>query len=183
MRVLLHSCCAPCAVTVVPALAEHEVTAFFYNPNIQPCVEFGRRLAAMDSYAAGAGLEYVRREHYGLEAFLQALAGQWRRPERCRACYRLRLGAAARTAAEMRRDAFTTTLLASPYQDREALGRIGGEEGARHGVEFLFPDLRGRFREGQRQAQEMGLYRQKYCGCIFSEYEAEVARRERQRGE
>lgn len=187
MRILLHTCCGPCSVATIPHLAAgHRVTALFYNPNIHPFAEFSRRLEAMDALVAalpeGLLAGYLRRDEYGLETFLQAIGEARGGPARCRACYRLRLAEAARVAAETGHQAFTTTLLISPYQDRRGLGEVGEEEAARHGLQFLFPDLRPLFREGQRQAQELGLYRQKYCGCIFSEYEAEQGRRERQRG-
>ncbi len=182
MRVLLHTCCGPCTIATAPVLAaEHEVTAFFHNPNIHPPDELARRLAAMETLATATGLPLLRREEYGLDTFLAAIGEHTAGPERCRACYRLRLGETARVAAEMRQEAFTTTLLISPYQDRQALGEVGEEMAREHGVAFLFPDWRPLFREGQRQAQEMGLYRQKYCGCIFSKAEAEQAR-ERRRG-
>lgn len=182
MRVLLHTCCGPCTIATAPVLAaEHEVTAFFYNPNIHPQDELTRRLEAIGTLAAATGLPLLRREEYGLDAFLAAVGGHTAGPERCRVCYRLRLGETARLAAETGREGFTTTLLISPYQDRPALGKVGEEMAQEHGVTFLFPDWRPLFREGQRQAQEMGLYRQKYCGCIFSKAEAEQAR-ERRRG-
>jgi len=180
LRLLLHTCCAPCSVAVAPRLAaEHELAAFFYNPNIHPYAEFSRRLQAMEQLATSIGLALTKREDYGLQDFLEALGSTHQRPARCQFCYRLRLGEAARFAAETGHEGLTSTLLVSPFQDREALGRIGQEEAARYGLQFLFPDLRPLFREGLRQAQQQDLYRQRYCGCIFSEYEAEEARRRR----
>ncbi|MDR0381270.1 MAG: epoxyqueuosine reductase QueH [Oscillospiraceae bacterium] len=168
---LLHVCCAPCSIRCVASLREEgiEPTLFWYNPNIHPFTEYRSRRDALVDYAGRVGAALVQRDEYGLRAFLAAVG-----PEgagRCAHCYRVRLEETARRAAACGCDSFSTTLLISPYQDHEALRAAAGEAAARHGVNFLYRDFRPLFRAGQREAGELNLYRQKYCGCIFSEEE------------
>lgn len=151
-------------------LAEgHEVEAVFVNPNIHPSTEFERRLEAARSAAASAGVRIVHEDPYGLREFLRAVV--FHEDERCRICYRMRLGRAAELAKALGHDAFTTTMLVSTQQDHAAI-RAAGEEAAREqGVEFLYRDFRPRVMEGVRESKASGLYRQQYCGCVFSEWE------------
>ncbi|MCL2747954.1 MAG: epoxyqueuosine reductase QueH, partial [Oscillospiraceae bacterium] len=109
---------------------------------------------------------------YGLRPFLRAVGTRFdARCERCEICYRIRLEAAARYAAHGGYEGFSTTLLISPYQQHDRLRAIGEQVSLRYGVRFVYQDFRPMFRAGQNAAREMGLYRQKYCGCIFSEEE------------
>jgi predicted adenine nucleotide alpha hydrolase (AANH) superfamily ATPase len=150
----------------------HDVTAHWYNPNIHPAQEYRARLAAFREYLVREWVPAVIDDQYGLGQFLSLVwPGEAQRPERCHACYRSRLGATARAAARGGFDAFTSTLLGSPYQPHRAVTQIGEAAGAREGVIFLDLDWRPGFRAGQRAADEMGLYRQGYCGCVFSEAE------------
>jgi tRNA threonylcarbamoyladenosine dehydratase len=110
-------------------------------------------------------------DKYGLDLFLQSIGHETEMPGRCKICYRLRLERTAAFASEHGFDAFSTSLLISPYQQHETIQRIGGELAARYGVEFLYRDFRPLFRKGQAAARARGLYMQKYCGCIFSEKE------------
>ena len=169
MRLLLHCCCGPCAVEVADRFRclGDDVTGWFFNPNIHPEQERRQRedtlVAAADAIAlpllpAGPGM--------GLYEFLSAMAGEGR--TRCRACYGLRLGATARQAAEHEFDAFSSTLLISPYQALDVIEEVGKEAGGRSGVDFRFADLRGDYRASCERARELGLYRQNYCGCLFS---------------
>ena len=168
-KILLHSCCAPCSVYCVDALRREslEPTSLWFNPNIHPWTEYELRRDALLQYGALAGVEVRILEDYGLRGFVRAVAADIDR--RCAHCYALRLGAAAEYAAEHGYGAFTSSLLISPYQDHELLRTVGEAAGRRYGVEFLYRDFRPGFREGQSMAREMGLYMQKYCGCIFSE--------------
>lgn len=146
-------------------------TAYFYNPNIHPLLEFRKRLKAVQVLCERERLPLLACEVYGLEGFLQALAGRHSGLERCRLCYGMRLEAAARCAAEHGFPRFTTTLLASPQQDRDAVCRLGHEAARRFGVDFDDTDRRALHDAGVERARRLQLYRQQYCGCIFSEYE------------
>ena len=175
MKLLLHCCCGPCATVVADHFrkAGDEVVGWFLNPNIHPEQERLRREAVSAEGArkmklallpAGPGM--------GFEEFLLAVARRARRgTTRCRACYDLRVTAAARQAAEGGFDGFSTTLLISPYQDVEAIAEAGRAAGDRFGVAFRFADLRESYGESCGRARELGLYRQNYCGCRFSELE------------
>jgi len=172
VNLLLHCCCGPCAATV----ADHfrslgdEVTGWFYNPNIHPAEEHRRREATFEQMAKAISLPVLRRRSgAGLLRFLLALAAGGGR--RCQACYELRLRATAREAAVRGFDAFSTTLLISPYQDVPAIGEMARALAERMGVQFRFADLRSRYPESCHRAQELDLYRQNYCGCLFSRLE------------
>ena len=169
--VLLHCCCAPCAISTVNSLREqgHEVTAFWYNPNIHPYLEHQRRLESMQALAQKMDLPLITAEGYEMLAYFRAVVGH--EGNRCPDCYRLRLKKTAEVAAENGFAAFTTTLLISPYQKHELLRQIGEEMAGEQGVAFYYQDFRKGFREGQRLAKELELYRQKYCGCVYSEWE------------
>ncbi len=169
MKFLLHICCAPCAVYPVEVLREagHRVHGFFFNPNIHPYQEFARRRAALKDYADRLGLPVIWDDRYDLEGFLRLVA--FREKERCRFCYHLRLTAAARVARGGKFEAFTTTLLYSKYQEHELIRELGQEVGREVGVSFYYQDFREGWARGRDQARELGLYRQQYCGCIFSE--------------
>jgi len=146
-------------------------TAFFYNPNIHPLLEFRKRLKATQVFCERERVPLIACEAYGLEEFLQALAGRHSGPERCAVCYGLRLEAAARCAAEKGFPRFTTTLLVSPHQDREAVCRLGHAAARRFGATFDDTDRRALHDAGVERARHLQLYRQQYCGCIFSECE------------
>ena len=169
--VLLHTCCAPCAVRCIEVLREEDfaVTAFWYNPNIHPYTEYRSRRNTLTEHAAAIHLPVLLKDEYGLRPFLQTVGTDF--DNRCENCYRTRLEETARTAAENGFDAFTTTLLISPYQNHELIIKVANEVAANHGVSFLYRDFRPYFREGQQKARDNGFYMQKYCGCIFREEE------------
>ena len=172
-EVLVHICCAPDAAYGVRALRErHDVTGFFYNPNIHPREEIRKRLRATldlrekDPFplVVGAG---------GEEAWEEAALGMEDEPERgrrCEACVRLRLRETARKAAELGMPAFATVLTVSPKKDAAMVNRVGREEGERSGVRFVEADLKkgDGYLKSVRASREMGLYRQSYCGCRYS---------------
>lgn len=172
-RILLHACCGPCATYPTVRLRDEGfvVTAFWYNPNIHPFSEHERRRAALEQFAAAVQLATLIAPDYEMAGFFRAVVGQEAFRERCRICYRLRLERTAQAARAGGYDAFTTTLLISPYQDEEALREIGTAAGEAAGVPFYYE----RFREGWsvrgRMAREHQLYRQQYCGCVYSEWE------------
>lgn len=169
MNLFLHMCCGPCSVYPVDALREqgHQLTGWFYNPNIHPYKEFRRRLDTAVDYARRVDLSLLVKDDYPLEDFLtRALTA----PQgRCSVCYRLRLDEAARTAKAGGFDAFTTTLLVSPYQKHELIKLAAGEAAAAFDIPFFYQDFRPGWKQGVAKSIAMELYRQPYCGCIFSE--------------
>jgi predicted adenine nucleotide alpha hydrolase (AANH) superfamily ATPase len=169
MKVLLHICCANCAIYPVKVLREenHQVHGYFFNHNIHPFQEFQRRLATVKDYAGRVELEVLYREDYLLDEFLAQVAQN--SDLRCDYCYHSRLEATARTAAEQGYDAFSTTLLYSRYQQHETIRKHGEILARHHGLDFLYRDFRVGWREGIETSKAMGLYRQQYCGCIYSE--------------
>jgi len=171
MRILLHTCCAPCTIFPLKVLRQsgHRVTGYFFNPNIHPYREFHKRQTTLREYARSVGLEALFPEGYDLEDFLTRTS-PWG-AERCRACYRFRLEAAAREGLARSCEAFSTTLLYSRYQKHDWIREAGEEIGSRTGLPFFYSDFRTGWREGVAESRALGLYRQAYCGCIFSEKE------------
>ena len=169
MKLLLHACCAPCANMPIESLRDEgiDVTGFWYNPNIHPFTEYRSRQNTLVDYAKTISLPLVVVDDYGLRTFVQAVADDI--DSRCGYCYHCRMEETAKYAKENGFDAFTTTLLISPYQNHEILCQVGQEMGEKYGVTFLYRDFRPLFRGGQERARELELYMQKYCGCVFSE--------------
>ncbi len=167
--VLLHCCCAPCSLSCIdPLRAEGiEPTAFWYNPNIHPWKEYQARRDCLAEYVPTIGMKLIVQEEYGLRDFVRHVADDI--DHRCAYCYGHRIEETARFAAEHGYPAFTTTLLASVYQDHEAIAAAAERYAAQYGVEFLYRDFRPNFRAGNQRARELGFYMQKYCGCVFSE--------------
>jgi len=171
MKILLHVCCANCSIYPVKILREqnHQVTGFFFNHNIHPYQEFQRRLVTVKDYAARVELPMVYCEDYFLEEFLAQVAQD---PQaRCSYCYLSRLTETARIAAEQGFDGFTTSLLYSRYQQHDLIRQAGEELADQYGLQFIYADYRRGWQEGIRVSKEMSLYRQQYCGCIYSEKE------------
>jgi predicted adenine nucleotide alpha hydrolase (AANH) superfamily ATPase len=147
----------------------HEVGGAFVNPNIHPYVEFEKRREAARQAAAMHDIEMRFEDGYGLVEFIRAVVG--RETERCPVCYELRLSRVAELAKEGGYDAFTTSMLVSTHQDHEAIRLAAEAAAAAHGVEFLYRDFRPFVMEGVAASKDAGLYRQQYCGCIYSEWE------------
>ena len=169
MKILLHICCAPCTVNPADRLAGmgHQVRGFFFNPNIHPYHEFLRRAATLEDYAAKTGLPIIWDRSYQLEEFLRSIV--FREQERCRFCYYLRLRATARVARSGKFEAFSTTLLYSKFQNHELIRELAQQVVQEVGVPFYYVDFRKGWDEGLKKSQQLGLYKQQYCGCIFSE--------------
>lgn len=169
MKMLLHICCAPCSIYPLKELRAQgiDVTGFFYNHNIHPYQEYRRRLDTVRSYSESAGLSLICRDDYALEEFLAAVAEN--PSERCGYCYASRLKTAAKVAADHGFAAYSSTLLYSRYQNHEIIRRLGEEFGSSYGIRFHYDDFRRGWQEGIRISKELGLYRQQYCGCIYSE--------------
>ena len=178
MKLLLHTCCAPCSVYCIDSLREEgiEPTVFWFNPNIHPYVEYKARRDALKQYTEMINVEAIFEENYGLKEFCKNVIEDL--DNRCSAyCYRVRLEQTAKYAKENGYDSFTTTLLISPYQKHEELIKIGQEMAEKYDIEFLYRDFRPGFRQGQAKARELGLYMQKYCGCVFSEEDRYLRRK------
>ena len=171
MKVLLHCCCAPCSLSCIdPLLGEGaQLSLFWYNPNIHPFKEYEARRDCLLDYAKQIELPVLVKEKYGLRDFVKNVADNI--DKRCVFCYEHRLEETARFAKENGFRYFTTTLLASLYQDHNAIKMAGERFAKQYGVEFLYRDFRDGFREGNAKAREKGFYMQKYCGCVFSEEE------------
>lgn len=183
-RLLLHACCAPCSSYCLEYLREaFALTVFFYNPNLTEQEEYRRRveeekrlIALMNGQEGSSQIEILE-GRYEPERFLEAAKGLERCKEggeRCVRCFALRLGETARVAAEGGFDFFTTSLTISPLKNSALLNQIGAQEGERYGVRFLPSDFKknnGYLRSTQL-SHLYGLYRQNYCGCIYSKVEA-----------
>ena len=170
MKLLMHTCCAPCSVYCIDSLREEgiEPTIYWYNPNIHPYMEYRTRRDCLKEYTKSIEIEAIFEEEYGLNEFCKNVIGDLN--NRCKNYrYKVRLEQTAKYAKENGYDAFTTTLLVSPYQNHEVLTEIAKEMAKKYNIEFLYRDFRVGFRVGQAKARELGLYMQKYCGCVFSE--------------
>ena len=167
--VLMHTCCAPCSLSCIdPFRAEGiEPVAFWYNPNIHPWKEYEARRDCLLTYAPTIEMQVIVDEDYGLRTFVEHVASDI--DHRCTYCYQHRLEETARYAAEHGYEAFTSTLLASLYQDHDGIKAAAEKYARQYGVEFLYRDFRPNFRAGNQRARELGFYMQKYCGCVFSE--------------
>jgi len=170
MKLLLHTCCGPCFLGVWedPKLRDLEVTNFYFNPNIYPESEYQKRLENLRIAASGKTAGVVVGE-YRPKDYDSAVSGYENAfPERCVYCYQIRLEQAALYAKANGFDAFSTTLLVSPYQQHESLKALGEEIAKAIGIEFYYSDWRPYFRKGQDEARFIPIYRQKYCGCKHS---------------
>ncbi|MDR2548706.1 MAG: epoxyqueuosine reductase QueH [Desulfobulbus sp.] len=171
MRILLHVCCGPCTIYPLRRLREqgHRVSCFFYNPNIHPFQEFRRRLDAVRQLAEAVDCPMEIDDSYGLTEYLRRVV--FHEAERCSRCYDLRLTTAANKATADGFDAFSSTLLYSKYQNHRLLDTLGGQLAAANGIGWHYEDFRMGWQEGIDESIRLGLYRQPYCGCIYSEQE------------
>lgn len=183
MKLLLHICCAPCSILCIESLRNEgiEPVGFWDNPNIHPYTEYRMRKKTLEEYAKSIGLELILHGEYGLRPFVRTVAGDM--DGRCAQCYRMRMEATAAYAAQNGFTHFTSTLFISPYQNQELLRQTALEAARAHGVSFLDRDFRPYFRQGQDRARQLGLYMQKYCGCIFSEEERYQKRKKKPKPE
>jgi hypothetical protein len=174
----LHACCGPCATVAVPAWRAEgvEPRLWYRNPNIQPNVEHERRRDGLLRYAAAEAVAVAGAEPGGVAGgeWLAWAASLAATPpeERCATCLRLRLAEAAEAAAAAGATRFSTTLSVSPYQRHDLIRAAGMAAEEAQGVAFVYLDLRGRFRDSYAESRRLGLYRQSYCGCAASKWEA-----------
>ncbi len=215
VKILLHICCANCAIFPLERMKEkgNGVVGFFFNPNIHPYQEYQKRLDALKQYSEKVGLKVIYRDEYLLEEFLRNVShrvnpvrnssgalnpsgiilksdpaaaagpeGLWARreqrsiisngvKERCQYCYSVRLEATAREAKKNTFDGFSTTLLQSTHQNHDLIKETGERIGREIGIPFYYEDFRQGWKKGVEVSKAMGLYRQQYCGCIYSEKE------------
>lgn len=171
MKLLLHICCGPCASATIPWWQGRGVglLGFSFNPNIHPLLEYRRRLTGAREVCEATGVDLIEDRSYDPPAWFASVAnGQG---PRCVRCIGQRLERAAEEAVRQGCDAFSTSLSISPWQDHDAIRGEGKRAGELHQVEFVYQDLRSLYEESRRRSREMGIYRQKYCGCLVSEWE------------
>jgi len=204
MKILLHICCANCAIYPLERMKEKgdEAVGYFFNPNIHPYQEYQRRLDALKQYSERVGLEVLYRDEYLLEEFLRNVSHRVNPvrnssgalnpsgiilksdpaaeqqgiisngvKERCQYCYSVRLEATAREATKNAFDGFSTTLLQSTHQNHTLIKETGERLAREIGIPFYYEDFRQGWKKGMEVSKAMGLYRQQYCGCIYSEKE------------
>lgn len=169
--IVLHTCCAPCSVKCIDELQKEGVNPliYWYNPNIHPYMEYKSRKNTLIDYTKVKNLKLVLNDEYGLRSFINGIYPDF--SNRCEHCYKVRLNETAKYAHDNGYKAFSTTLLISPYQKHELIKKVAEKAAKDYGIEFLYRDFRPYFREDQKIARELGLYMQKYCGCVFSEEE------------
>jgi predicted adenine nucleotide alpha hydrolase (AANH) superfamily ATPase len=169
--VLVHVCCAHCAAYTINHWREqgYDVSAFWYNPNIHPYTEHEQRLEAMKALAGQMAFSLIVSEGYEMVDYFRQVVGH--EGERCRYCFQIRLSRTAQVARERDFSAFTTTLLISPHQRHELIHETGTIIAREKGIEFLYADLRKRYSDSRHLTKPLGLYRQQYCGCVYSEWE------------
>ena len=175
---LLHSCCAPCSSAVLERVVPHfDVTVFYYNPNITESEEYYVRLNEQKKFLSrdyGEEVKLIEGRYFSREFFIM-VEGLEKAPEggeRCSLCFKDRLGETARVAKENGFDYFCTTLTVSPHKNSQVINAIGEEMGQKYGVNWLYSDFKKG--EGYKRSLELSaqheLYRQNYCGCLFSKY-------------
>ena len=185
-RLLLHACCAPCSSYTLEYLTKYfDITLFFYNPNIAPKEEYDfraeelRRFLSVHPVCGGVKLAVPTYDSTPFFAIAKGLEDAPEGGERCKKCYRLRLMETAKAAKDGGYDYFCTTLSISPYKNAPALNEIGGELAKEYGVKYLYSDFKkkGGYARSIELSTEYDLYRQDYCGCVYSKLEAEKRRK------
>jgi len=171
LKVLLHTCCGPCSIYPVEKIKARgfEVMGFFYRHNIHPYSECLKRQETLEAYARQIGLPLIIQEGYDLEGFIQNVV--YREKDRCTYCYHDRLRTTALLAKRGKFDYFTSTLLYSRFQNHDLIKSMGESIGKSTGVPFLYENFRSGWKEGIEKSKDRQMYRQQYCGCIYSEKE------------
>ncbi len=182
-KLLVHMCCGPCSIVPLKDVlgTGFEVWGFFHNPNIHPRAEFERRLQAVKKLAAIMDVKVIYDENYTPREFIKGVkdAGSRVFGVRCVYCYSTRLEAVARKARELGFDSFTSSLLYSRYQDHGGIIAEGQRLAQKYDLHFLYEDFRTGWMQGIEYSKRLRLYRQKYCGCIYSKIEAAEEKRRR----
>lgn len=171
MKVLLHTCCGPCSIFPVKTLRDEgmDVAGYYYRNNIHPLTECLKREETLKAYADTVSLPLVIQGGYDIESFLRNMA--FRESERCVFCYHERLNSTAIIAKQNNFDGFSSTLLYSRYQNHDLMKELGFSIAESTGIEFIYRDFRPGWQEGVDESRRLGMYRQPYCGCVYSEKE------------
>ncbi len=169
MKLLLHTCCGPCSIYPVKILKQMDmdVMGFFYRHNIHPFQECQKRENTLRQYAQSIDFKVIYQKDYRIEKFLQAVV--FREQDRCRYCYHDRLKATALVAKKGKFEGFTTTLLYSKFQNHDLIRETGEAIGKKYGLKFFYHDFREGWKYGIEESKTLDMYRQQYCGCIYSE--------------
>lgn len=183
-KLLMHACCGPCFTYFEHDLSQNglcmedgsykkfDYTACFYNPNIHPKVEYERRKEAFKQLCELKGVDYVVLDEYSLDGYVRDVVlkvGEDKEFKiRCEYCYYMRLKQVFEYASKNGYTIVSTTLTISPYQNHEIIKKVGKRLEKEYGIEFMYLDYRPYFRQGQKMARDIGIYMQKYCGCVFS---------------
>ncbi len=177
-RILLHLCCAPCAVMCIESLRGEgfDVAGLWYNPSVHPFGEWRKRREAVVALSEMLSFPAIFIDDYDLQSNLSMLLSASTSGSRCSACYSDRLAKTARVAAEHGYELFTTSLLYSKYQNHDSIIEAANNASAAVEAKFLYRDFRPLWGRGITASKKLGLYRQRWCGCIFSEFEAEKQR-------
>ena len=171
MSLLLHLCCAPCLLYPQQVLNGDgfTFTGYFYNPNIHPYKEFRKRLDGVISYSKDQNIPLIIDRDYGLREFLRAVV--FKEPQRCPVCYQMRLEKTVITAQERGFKYFSSTLLYSKYQNHSLIKKQGDNLSSKSPVSFIYRDFREGWQQGVDESLSLDMYRQPYCGCVYSEQE------------
>ena len=172
MKILIHICCAPCFAYPHNSLdvKGHEVVGYWYNPNIHPYMEYKAREDALKKYATIENVEVIY-DDYPFIDYLKMQINNIEGPTRCKHCYLFRLEKTAMYAKDHAFDAFTSTLLASPHQSHKNIKKIGENVSDQYDIMFYYEDFRLGWNQNRAIAKTHGLYSQRYCGCLISEWE------------
>jgi epoxyqueuosine reductase len=169
VKLMLHTCCGPCTIYPLQVLRglDIQVMGFFYRHNIHPFTECLKREDTLRRYADDRGFKMIWQPGYDLEIFLQSVA--FREKDRCRYCYHARLSATAKIAKKAKFDGFSSTLLYSRFQNHDLIRETGEAVAKENSIRFFYHDFREGWKQGIAQSKTMDMYRQSYCGCIYSE--------------
>ncbi len=169
MNLLLHMCCGPCTTSSYKRFVQlgYNIKGFFFNPNIHPYREYKKRLETLEEYCSKEDISLLIDNRYLLEEFLKEVVSQGE--NRCFFCYSMRLEEAANRARQENIPYFSSTLLISPYQKHEIIIQAGEDAAQKSGVNFVYEDLRPFYKDSVQISRQEGMYRQPYCGCIYSE--------------
>ncbi len=172
-EILLHSCCAPCALLPIDHFhkQKNNIALYWDNPFIHPLNEYLKRYGEVERLAGEKSLSLYVNQQYDLQGFIEAAQKHPKPPERCYFCYQTRLHRTFQKALELSIPAVSTTLLISPYQDHDYIRETGKSMARDFDIHFYYLDQRNNYRDALNKAKEIQYYTQSYCGCILSEYE------------